>query len=56
MLPAMQAVMKFVIFPAIIALAAYLVKTFIREGAKALIPPICMPIEAKLANPQRAFS
>ena len=46
--------MKLVIFPAIIALVAYLVNTFIRDGARALKPPIVMPIEAKLAKPHNA--
>ena len=26
-------------------------KSFLLEGAKEPIPPICIPIEAKLANP-----
>lgn len=47
--------MKLVMLPANMALAANLVNTFILPGASALSPPIWMPIEAKLANPHRAY-
>ena len=47
--------MKFVRLPAIMALVAYFVKTLALEGARALIQPICMPTDAKLANPHKAY-
>ncbi len=47
--------MKFVKFPAIIAFVAYFVKTLDRVGARALIQPICIPTDAKLAKPHNAY-
>ena len=54
-LPAIQAVRKQVIVPAINALNASFAKSAARLGAKALIPPICTPTEAIFAKPHKAY-
>jgi hypothetical protein len=53
-LPATHAFVNEAILPAIIALKARLENTFDLDGANALSPPICIPIEATFANPHNA--
>lgn len=53
-IPAIQAVIKQAIEPAIIALIPNRATSVCRSGAIAEIPPICMAIEPILENPQRA--
>ena len=49
----MTAVNKDANVPAISAKIPNLDKSLVRLGAKAPIPPICIPMDAKLANPHK---
>ena len=51
----MQALVNDAKLPAIIALNANLENVFDLDGAKALSPPIWIPIEATFAKPQSAY-
>ena len=51
-MPAIVADIRETKVPAIIAFKPNSVKIFFILGAIIPIPPICIPIEAKLANPQ----
>ena len=50
----MQAVRKFAKVPASSAQRPRRARLLRRSGASAPMPPICMPTDAKLANPQSA--
>ena len=52
--PAIHPHIKHAIVPPISAFTPSSVRFLRWLGASWLIPPICIPIEAKLANPQRA--
>lgn len=53
--PAIQAVIKHAMVPAINARNTTRANAGRRCGARAPIPPNCIPIEPKFANPQRAY-
>ncbi len=53
-MPAIVAVSQEAIAPPNIALSPTLARSDLRPGATAAMPPIWMPIEEKLANPQSA--
>jgi hypothetical protein len=53
-IPAMVAVSSAAQVPPISALIPKAAKVLRCPGARTPIPPICIPIEAKFANPQRA--
>src|ERR1019366_9652862 len=53
-IPTMLADIRFASVPAIMARKPSLARSLRRLGARALSPPIWMPMEPKLANPHRA--
>src|ERR1700688_1032309 len=53
-MPAMDAEIRFAMVPAIIARRPNEASSRFLLGARAPIPPICIPIEPRLANPQSA--
>ena len=53
-MPAIEADIRFAMVPASIARTPSLANSPRLFGAKAPIPPICIPMELRLANPHRA--
>src|ERR1700733_13308999 len=53
-IPAIEALIKLAMVPANIALTPNLAKSFLRSGTNAPMPPICIPMEPKLAKPHKA--
>src|SRR6185437_6735200 len=53
-MPAIEALIKLAMVPAIMARTPSLARSWRRSGMSAPMPPIWMPMEPRLANPQRA--